>query len=170
MPPQSIPYEVGQPMGRGTTKTNSRARARAATAVLYIVVGALLFLMIPSPVAAAVAPDDFEIKSVIVSHNLNETGDMLFTIHYEVNWDDEADIPDDPADETLILQLLDPSSTVTLAAVTPYPFVNSGYGEAVASFYFDATQATVLGLTWETNYIIRLTTELNFLVPPEVED
>ena len=120
-------------------------------------------LLLPVAVSADTAPDTLTIHSVNVSTNLKESGDFLYLVHFEIAWDDANDYPDSPSDETHLIQLF--SGSQTAAATTPYPYYNNGYSEGVASFYFTSDQANILGLEWESLYLIRITTQLGWVSP-----
>jgi hypothetical protein len=159
-------------MGNQDERSQSRARGLSRKTFLFGPLIAILavFLWIPAPALAAEPPDDLDIDDVIVTRNLAESGDMLFTVHYEIAWDDEADIPNDRADETFMLQLLTSDQIETLAATAPYPFFNSGYGESVSSFYFSAARVVELGIVWEEPYVVRITSVPDFCTPTATDD
>ena len=133
-----------------------------------IVIALLLIsaMLIPcGPALADTAPDTLTIHAVLVSRNLEDPGDVLFTVHYEIAWDAPGDYPDDPSDETHLVQLMSTSGSLTLAATTPYPYYNNGYAEGVVSFYFTPDEVNILGITWDHQYTVRLTSKLGWISP-----
>lgn len=127
--------------------------------------------LVPPGIALAdTAPDTLKIHSVVVAKNLAEDGDLLFALHYEIAWDNEADYPEDPVSQYFVCQLLNAGGSVTYAAAAPYPFINNGYGEGVASFYFTADQVNILGLDWNETYLVRVSSKVGWLSPVEKYD
>ena len=137
---------------------NQKERRKPAQYTRYsfgLIAALLAFLCIPLiTLAADTAPDDLSIESAITTRNLIETGDYLFTVQFEVDWDSAASYPDEGAiDQTFLVQLID--SGTQIATVAPYPFYNDGYGHGVVSFYFSGTAAAAL--TWGSPYTVRIT-------------
>lgn len=93
-----------------------------------------------------------EYKSVRITRNLYEPGDMLLTFYYEISWTAPENQPDEPADEAFIFRLMNADETETLGYSLPYPFLYNGYGEGVGSMYWDAASAP----TWEVDRILRI--------------
>jgi len=145
-------------MGRGnTTAKTKRWLAYACIPALFL---AILFVA-PSIALADTEPDTLSIESSAASRNVAESGDILFTVLYNIDWDDANDYPAAAADETFLIQLID--SGTQIAAVAPYPFYNSGYGNGVVSFYFSGTDAAAL--TWGEPYTIRVTSQPGWIDP-----
>jgi len=137
-------------------------------ALLLLIVISLL-LSLPGVALAGTSPDTLEIHSAVVSKNLAEAGDLLIVFHYEIAWDNENDYPTDPVDDYFLFQLMTNTGSVTYAAMAPYPYIDNGYGEGVASFYFTADKVDILGLEWYNPYLVRITTKLGW-VDPVVKD
>jgi hypothetical protein len=100
--------------------------------------------LILAPVASVLAidlPDNITIPSAKVYHNLAVTGDMLVVYHGKFNYDsDNGTYPTIPASSSVILRFIADNGTI-LASASPYvysPFDNSGYGDFVSGFYFEA--------------------------------
>jgi len=136
----------------------------------YILIAVLIAfaasVLIPvGPAMADTGPDTCDIISAIACRNLYEDGDWLIAVHYNIAWDDENDYPDSPSDDNFLIQFMNISGSITMAATSPYPYYNNGYSEGVASFYFTPDQVNILGLTWDTQYKLRLTTILGWVSP-----
>ena len=144
-------------------ETKRGKTTRTASRIIGLIAALVVFLCYPIvALAADTAPDDLSIESTIASRNLVETDDILFTVHFEVDWDDSGNYPDEGAiDKTFLIQLIDSGTQIT--TVAPYPFYNDGYGQGIVSFYFSAADAGLL--SWEYPYTIRITSQPGWITP-----
>lgn len=121
---------------------------RLASAAVLAVIGVLAAA---APVVGDPAsPDTFTIHSVKAFHNLYETGDALYTFHYEIYY--PLGEPSTPANKLFLFRLMDTDGATQLGSTVPYPYNNSGYDMGVGGFYFAAADAP----TWETGLIVRM--------------
>jgi len=134
--------------------------------IMFLLIAGIIFVLPPRALAQT-SPDTLDIHTCSVSRNLYQEGDMLFTCLYEIAWDSDSDYWDAPVDDRFLIQLIDTTTSTTYGVVQPYPFFNNGYDKGVASLYFDADQTAIIGLEWNTNYIMRITTKLGVLTPSE---
>jgi len=153
-----------------TTNNPQTTRRLVRLLILPILISIGFIFSISAIAFADTAPDTLKIHSAVVSKNLAENGDMLVAAHYEVAWDATEDYPTEPIDDYILCQMMTTTGSYTYAAVSPYPFVDDGYGEGVVSFYFTSDQVDILGLEWLQNYMIRITTKLGWVAPVEKYD
>ena len=147
-------------MGKEKERGKATRYITRASGLIIVLVALLCTPFIA--LAADTAPDDLSIESAIASRNLIETGDFLFTVQFEVDWDSAASYPEEGAiDQTFLVQLID--SGTQIATVAPYPFYNDGYGHGVVSFYFSGTDAATLA--WGDPYTIRITSQPGWITP-----
>jgi len=106
----------------------------------------LVLLVVAVPVFAISNPDSIAIQSVKVFQNIFEDGDFLVFVRYDVNY--SAD-PDEPADETFLVNLYDTDGT-TLLYQRPLNY----YDLNIVSIYLTPAQAS--GLTWEGAHVIKV--------------
>ena len=116
---------------------------------------ALVAIMLTSTVALAflTSPTSISIVSTKAFRNLAETGDMLVTVHYKVEY---TSYPTTPASNTIILRLYGIDGTTILSQAQPYnfsSFATYGYGDGIASFYFDAATAPAWGIGYFINLL-----------------
>ena len=110
---------------------------------------ALFLMQQPVAVYAIEPPSSMSIVSVQVVRNTVFDGDMAIVFHYNIIPFD--DYPDEPASDTIIFRLYDPDATTLLASTIPYVFFTNGYGNGVASFYFET--APEWGLQYKLNIV-----------------
>ena len=103
-------------------------------------------------------PDTLTIESSAIATNLADTGDYLFICQYDCSWALEANYPDDPISEKLVVQLLNQSGSIVYATTSPYPYYNNGYDNGIASIYLNPVAAAAYGIKWEGQYILRIIT------------
>jgi len=160
--------ETGKGRTKGTIRTGIQYITRGLVCLILAIYGLLPVFV--SPALAATEDIELDIKDTIVCRNLAQSGDMLFVVHYEISWDAEEDYPDDPSDDTILVQLIETEQSVSMAATTPYPFYNSGYSEQVSSFYFSPTLVAALSMVWEEPFMFRIATEPGFIATPVTEE
>lgn len=110
-------------------------------------VAILLALLIVTPVLAIEPPSSLSIDGVWVYRNCREAGDQLYLVSYNISYGTN---PTEDASEAYLVRLMD--GATELKATRPYAYYNDGYGEGVASIYFDAVDAP----TWIGNYTMLL--------------
>lgn len=103
---------------------------------------ALALVAAPAVVFAIVAPDSFNIITAQGYGDVDESGDILLLVHYDIVY---ASLPDELASEAVMLRYLDNGSPVR--ASSPFVFVTSGYNQGVIAVYFDAADAVAFSLT-----------------------
>ncbi len=117
---------------------------RVATILLIILV---LMVAIVSPAYAIDDPDTPPaVNAVYVYENLLETGDTGVLIDYYLDYDPVPGIPDEVVTESYLTVFYDTISTTQFKSVSPYAFVDSGYGRGLAWIYFSASEVTALGI------------------------
>ena len=112
----------------------------------------------------AVSPDAMQFKSVQVSGNLTESGDIGFFFHYNIEYEDPPGHPDELVDELFTFRLISTDNTSELGAVSPYAVPNSGYGEGCTAFYFAPEDAPA----WGQAYTIRIAGNPNMFSNPPI--
>lgn len=124
---------------------------RKIQALVLVFLGILLLLCPTTAYAATLnLPDTTDIISAEAwRHNL-EDDDFLVILHYEISYTVPGDQPDDDAEDTFLIRLMD--GNTSLGVVTPYPLYNDGYGEAASALYFDSDDAPA----WMGNYTLHL--------------
>ena len=106
-------------------------------------------LAISSSVFAVANPTNISLHTSKVFQNLFETGDMLFVASYDVDYTVE---PDESAPETFLINLIDTDgSTLLMSRAINY------YQYNVISIYATAAQVASIGLTWGSEYKVRVT-------------
>lgn len=130
-----------------------------------VALGIICFpLILAIPVQAASPPDsDPTLSNIRANINLLETGDVLIYGEYNIPY---TSIPDEGADETYSLRLLDTDNSTQLGAISPYVQFDSGYNEGVFSFYFSATD----NLSIDLPYTIRISQSPSHFASPQVYD
>lgn len=104
----------------------------------------LTIVFIATPTFAVTNPDSmgfggYSSNVIRVFRNLVESGDSLFTFHYAIPYDSD-NYPVETAAETIVFRLYDDAGNLT-ATFEPYVypyFGTNGYGDGIASIYFDA--------------------------------
>lgn len=124
--------------------------------ILILALIAGLFIAQAHPILATELPDSISVVSVFVARNTVVDGDMAIVFHYNIEYET---YPDDPASDTIIFRLYDPTGTYILASKSPYVYFNNGYGNGVASFYFEESP------TWGLQYKINITGSPVFFDP-----
>lgn len=121
---------------------------RVCSAVLLALTAIML---IASPAAATSQPDSNPtISGVHANTYLLAEGDILIYGRYNIPY---ASIPDDAADDTYIISLIDTDNATFLGSVTPFAYFDSdGYNEGAFGLYFSAAD----NLTSDQNYTIRI--------------
>ena len=115
--------------------------------VFVAIISFVLALAIALPILAIANPTSIIIHTGKVFQNIFETGDMLFVISYDIEYASEP--PEEASDAFLINLVGTDNTTILLSRQINY------YQYNVISIY--ATAAQALGLTWETEYKLRLT-------------
>ncbi len=87
------------------------------------------------------------ISNLHVNTDLITMGDAL--IYGEYNLPYASSTPTTPASSTFIFRLIDTDNTTELGSITPYVFVNYGYGYGAFSIYLPI-------LMWNQPYILRI--------------
>ena len=85
--------------------------------------------------------------------NLLETGDWLIVVYANIPY---GTLPSTPVTQTYIWQLIDVDGVTELGSTVGYNYNDDGYGYNVYSMYWSASEATALGMVWNTAYTIRL--------------
>ncbi len=137
----------------GITKTASKLSA-ACLCLLQICTLIAITITFGGQVAfaALTPPDLLEIKGAWVYRHLIETDDFLVVLHYNIEWTDPLNIPDDPANKTFLVRLMSTDDNEELGVTTPYPFYSSGYYQGIAAIYLPAAEAP----TWGQGYVLHL--------------
>ena len=130
------------------------------TAVALVTVGILLATVTP---AFATDPPTSTptISDIKANVYLIESGDVLIYGLYNIPYD-VLDLPEDKADETYMIRLIDTDGVSQLGVVVPFPQFDSGYNKGVFGFYFSATD----NLTPDQSYIIRISQNPAFFDSP----
>ena len=102
-----------------------------------------------SPVFAIANPNSITLHTAKAFENIWETGDMLFVVSYDVNYTSE---PSESAETTFLTTLLAADGTTLLMsrALNYYQY-------NLISIYATAAQVISLGLTWSSDYRLRVT-------------
>jgi len=118
--------------------------------LLYIIT---LAVAIASPALPAYAtpadPDSISLPTAKAFENIYETGDMLFVITYDVAYVSE---PTEDVQDTFLVNLLSTDGTTLLLSRQL-----EAYQYNTISLYASADDVTALGLTWGSNYKLRVT-------------
>ncbi len=136
---------------------NLPSRKHIRTIIRLLCVLGLIFLpliVFVTPAKAILQPTTSPtLSNFHINRNLVTTGDWLIYATYNIPYTPAASVPNVTADETFIFSLMNASGTTELGAVAPYSYseFNNGYNEGNVFFYSDGT-----GLTWGTQYLIRL--------------
>ena len=128
--------------------------ARKVTSALLIALSALIMLTIP--VLAITNPTTVDITRTHATQNVLTTGDILFMAEYQVSY---GTVPNETVDTAFIFQLVDTDGTTELGRVLAFPYVTSGYGRGIVSFYFAVAPGT-------EQYIIRIIGNPALFSPP----
>lgn len=94
---------------------------------------------------------------------LIESGDVLIYGQSDFPY---ASIPDDDADETYIIRLIDTDNATQLGSVVTFSYFDSGYNEGAWGMYFSASD----NLTIDQTYIIRISQNPAYFDDPEYYD
>jgi len=123
----------------------------------------LLFLTV-SPVYAVDPPDPdtLQVNSARVFKDLVEADDYLLVLYYTIDWTLPTDQPDDAANKTFTVRLMETDQSAVIGNGTIFPFFDSGYGEGCVSIYFAAADAP----TWGDPYVIRLEASPSYWADP----
>lgn len=130
---------------------------------ISIVLGVTCVLLLPCSTALADQsnPDSTPTVEIDFYRNLLETGDVLLLIYANIPY---SSTPDAEVGDAFIWRLIDTDNVTELGSDTGYVWVDNGYGYNVFSMYFSAAD----NLTWETEYILRLSgNPAIFTDPPE---
>jgi hypothetical protein len=136
---------------------------RIVIAIFFALLFCLCFAL---PVSAATIPNP-DISILVVScqvvRSVIEDDDIAVVFHYGINY--TAYPITVPASESFFLRFYDIDGTTILAETKPYVYIDNGYNDNMASFYFD--KATAAGMTWQGAYQIGIVPNtLNFASPP----
>ena len=137
-------------------------RVKAYLLSLLAVLLALASILVPVPVLAIADPDDIQIFSVYVYEDCLETGDVGVMVHYLIDY---AALPTETATEAYMAIFLDTDGATHLAAVAPYTYVDSGYGQGVIWIYFSASDVVTHGLDRTNLSLYRVRLSGNPTVP-----
>ncbi|MDD5095167.1 MAG: hypothetical protein PHV74_12450 [Dehalococcoidia bacterium] len=96
--------------------------------------------------------------------DLVEEGDYLLVLHYTIDWDLAEDQPEDPANKTFLIRLMETDQSEVLGIASIYPFFDYGYGEGCAAMYFPADTAP----EWNGAYVIRIETSPSYWATPSI--
>jgi len=158
----------GKPDTKGATdlvepnRMGRQFKKPSIIALTLIVVGLfLLLLVVPVLADDPPAPDNLQIESVKVFHNVIEEDDFTLVFHYNIHYS-AANQPDDPANKLFTFRLLDTDGVDHLAAIVPYAFYNSGYDQGCAAFYFSPDAPP----DWELSYIVRISGNPEYFSSP----
>ena len=120
----------------------------------------VLLVSLVAPVFAIDDPDTApSVRAVYVYENLLETGDCGVLIDYFLDYDPAPGIPDEVVTEAYFAIFIDTDGTTQLKAVSPYTYVDSGYGRGMAWIYFTADEVTLYSIDSadEADYRVWLT-------------
>jgi len=125
---------------------------------------ALFPLAFTLPSYATSEPDSNpSISNLSANVYLIESGDVLIYGMYDIPY---AAIPDNPANDTYIIRLLDTDGSTQIGATIPFVRYDSGYNEGVFSFYFAASE----NLTIEQTYTVRISQNPAHFANPQFDD
>lgn len=114
--------------------------------VAVVVVGVLLYLLLPPVPAYAIAnPNATSIGDTYVFQDTLETGDILVFVRYDVSYTSQ---PSEDAEDTFIMAVYDTDGT-TLLFTRPLNY----YQHNIISIYLDADANT---LAWGSSYYVRI--------------
>lgn len=117
---------------------------RIAAAALIVVA---LILSTALPAFAIADPDSPpSINGVYVYNNLLETGDTGILVDYFLDYTATPN-PTEPATDAYMVVFIDTDGATQLRTVSPYNFVDGGYGRGLVWIYFDAADTTALGIS-----------------------
>jgi len=136
--------------------------------VVLLAVG--LMVLLPARPVYADTPDPDStpsIQSFNVYHNLLETDDFLVLIYANIPYDTP---PDDPVTETFIWRMIDTDDVTELGSTVGYAYQDNGYGYNVYSMYWTADEVDDLGIVWDTEYTIRLSSNPTAFDDPQIYD
>jgi hypothetical protein len=125
---------------------------------LIFAVLALISVLIPQFVLAAVPSPDQVSMTCFGYRNLLETGDFFLLVDYDIAY--SGGYPTVPASDAFTFRLFDPTGSTEIADALPYVFTTAttgftganGYGMGVVAYYFNAASAPA----WGDNYIIKV--------------
>ena len=125
---------------------------------LIFAVLALISVLIPQFVLAAVPSPDQVSMTCFGYRNLLETGDFFLLVDYDIAY--SGGYSTVPASDAFTFRLFDPTGTTEIADALPYVFTTAttgftgtnGYGMGVVAYYFNAASAPA----WGDNYIIKV--------------
>lgn len=119
-----------------------------------VLLALLLFVVIPTRAYAVDDPTDIDIKAVTCYRSLIDDTDILCIVYYVIDY---STMPTDNANINFVLRFMESSTERSSASPTVYAGTISstttppaqGYGEGVASFYWNAYETNVSpGMTW----------------------
>ena len=110
---------------------------------LGVLLALLVVAVIPSPTLAIDDPDDLQVMASYVYEDCLEEGDTGVLIYYLIDY---TTLPTPTATEAYLFIFIDTDGATQLKAVSPYTFVDSGYGYGLAWIYFTPTETTTAGL------------------------
>lgn len=106
---------------------------------------ALVIILLMASAIPVLAIDDPDtpptINAVYVYEDLLETGDAGVLVDYYLDYT-IAGIPDETVTEAYLVVFLDTDGVTQLKAVSPFAFVDKGYGRGLAWIYFSAAEVT----------------------------
>jgi hypothetical protein len=125
---------------------------------LIFAVLALISVLIPQFVLAAVPSPDQVSMTCFGYRNLLETGDFFLLVDYDIAY--SGGYSTVPASDAFTFRLFDPTGSTEIADALPYVFTTAttgftgtnGYGMGVVAYYFNAASAPA----WGDNYIIKV--------------
>lgn len=104
-----------------------------------------LFLLPSMPALAIAGPDNPpQVSDVYVYEDLLEDGDAGVLVDYYLDY---ASVPSETVTDAYLVVFVDTDGTTQIRAVSPYTYVNSGYGRGLAWIYFSADDVTTYGIT-----------------------
>jgi hypothetical protein len=117
--------------------------------LIAVITALILSLFLTSPVFAIANPDSITMYNTSKAfQNIFEDGDLLFVTRYNVEYATE---PTEEANVAFSIVLYNASGTTILAS-RPLNY----YQENIISIYLDASQVTSLGITYESNLILKI--------------
>jgi len=116
-----------------------------------LIIGALILGALPIQ-AISSNPTTLQINSINAFQNVLVLGDMAFATDFSVIY---AAVPTENITTTYNVRLMN-SSGVELSSIAPFSYYANGFARGVVWMYFDPTQVTALGLTWNGTYTMRL--------------
>jgi hypothetical protein len=135
--------------------------------VIAVLLLALLLPCLPVSAFAIASPDSITILNYRVFDNVFHMGDMLFVFEDDIDYSTTPVPVGYTPDQLFTAELLQADGmTVVTDTVTPAQKSLLYFQYGLSAFYFTAADVTAYGLTWATNYWIRISGTALFDVLP----